>query len=218
MGDSEIGSRLEAAFGWRSPPRPLFYQSEIALRFELGGEEFGSDRRPSRVMQALDRARTVARALFQPSRAIWALVARWDLHASEESPFKAETLIELGFDLPPSRTELIRTTDDEVEFETRWDAFGLQEIGSLADTLIWASVTLELGIRPSAATATYFVDFERRVLLHIYDDRGMDVVAMDPASLVPIYREFGGWLLDYDRARMDATFAGLAVANPSLKG
>ncbi|KQT50454.1 hypothetical protein ASG52_06445 [Methylobacterium sp. Leaf456] len=56
-------------------------------------------------------------------------------------------------------------------------------------------------------SSIFIVDFERRLTLFAYDDRGMDVVAMDRESLLPIYRQFGDWLLDYDRDRMDARFA-----------
>jgi hypothetical protein len=36
----------------------------------------------------------------------------------------------------------------------------------------------------------------------------MDVAGPDRLALLPLYRKFNAWLLDYDRAAMDAEFAG----------
>ncbi len=80
---------------------------------------------------------------------------------------------------------------------------------ALVDALLWGSITREMGVTPEARWLgpIFIVDFELRLVLFAYDDRGMDVVAMDREPLLPIYRQFGDWLLDYDRDRMDARFA-----------
>ena len=43
-------------------------------------------------------------------------------------------------------------------------------------------------------------------MLHVYDDRGMDVIACDPAKLHGLYSDFEDWLLDHDRERMMKLF------------
>jgi hypothetical protein len=64
-------------------------------------------------------------------------------------------------------------------------------------------------ISPSAGVSTYIVDLPSRLLAHVYDDRGMDVVAMERGPLQSLHAEYRPWLLDYDIDRMDATFAGV---------
>ncbi len=59
---------------------------------------------------------------------------------------------------------------------------------------------------PKAPVVSYFVDFDAGLLLHVYDDRGMDVHARDRKTIEPLYYEFDEWLLDYDRPRMNAIF------------
>lgn len=54
---------------------------------------------------------------------------------------------------------------------------------------------------------SYLADLERGILLHVYDDRGMDVSALTAAPLLPFYERFDAWLLDSDRERMKAAFA-----------
>jgi hypothetical protein len=40
----------------------------------------------------------------------------------------------------------------------------------------------------------------------MYDDRGLDVIGQDRDALSSMYHNFNGWLLDYDRRRMERTF------------
>jgi len=52
---------------------------------------------------------------------------------------------------------------------------------------------------PFPPVIAFLVDFDRDILLHVYDDRGVDVTALDRATLLPLYRSRAEWLLDYDR-------------------
>jgi hypothetical protein len=63
--------------------------------------------------------------------------------------------------------------------------------------------------RPRVYDRIYFVDPERHVILHMYDDRGMDVIARDRATLQPLYSKFGDWILEHDRSQIDRTFQEL---------
>jgi hypothetical protein len=46
----------------------------------------------------------------------------------------------------------------------------------------------------------------RGVMLHVCDDRDMDVRARDRGVIERLYQQFDTWLLDYDRPRMTAAF------------
>ena len=46
----------------------------------------------------------------------------------------------------------------------------------------------------------------QQVLIHPYDDRGMDVVGSNRPLLARLYANYGSYLLDYDRKIMAATF------------
>lgn len=61
-------------------------------------------------------------------------------------------------------------------------------------------------IYPSAPVLTFLIDLSSSTMLHVYDDRGMDVISDDPAKLQVLYVEFADWLLDYDRERMAKMF------------
>jgi hypothetical protein len=59
---------------------------------------------------------------------------------------------------------------------------------------------------PSAPVLGFLLNTSTSVMLHVYDDRGMDVIACDPAKLQGVYSGFADWLLDYDRERMAKLF------------
>jgi len=72
--------------------------------------------------------------------------------------------------------------------------------------LLWAAVANEMGIGPKASVACYIYAPATGALMHVYDDRGMDLTALRPEPLAQIYRQFNDWVLDYDRPRIEAVF------------
>ena len=60
--------------------------------------------------------------------------------------------------------------------------------------------------RPAISSRVYFINPASNVILHMYDDRGLDVIARNKRTLNALYHAFNGWLLDYDRARMEQAF------------
>jgi len=53
---------------------------------------------------------------------------------------------------------------------------------------------------------TYFVNIDKKLILHMYDDRGLDIVSADREALVSIYKKHNDWILDYDREQIDKQF------------
>ncbi len=61
-------------------------------------------------------------------------------------------------------------------------------------------------IYPSAPVVIFLIEPNVPVMLHVYDDRGMDLISDDPTKLTGLYSDFADWLLYYDRNRMAAMF------------
>ena len=53
----------------------------------------------------------------------------------------------------------------------------------------------------------YFLNSEKDVLFHLYNDRGFDVVAAGKETLRPLYESCQDWILDYDQEKIDRTFS-----------
>jgi hypothetical protein len=60
----------------------------------------------------------------------------------------------------------------------------------------------ELGVRPAIWWDLYIFDINLGVLIHPYDDRGLDVVGPNQEAIRKLYTENNEWLLDYDLEKM----------------
>ncbi len=191
-----------------------FKGSPYWLRFELGGEVLGcADAPVPRFVQALTRARIIRDAVFADTDRLWALVAT-DADPSRDFfapvPDGFEAISNFGFQgsaIAEWRGRLNPDEPEQREQDFIWRAFDVTSDIASQDALLWSSIAYEMPIEPKSPVVSHLADFERGILLHVYDDRGMDVLALKPASLLPIYKEFDAWLLDYDRERMAAAFA-----------
>jgi len=52
----------------------------------------------------------------------------------------------------------------------------------------------------------YFVNIDKKLIFHMYDDRGLDLISADKETLRPIYKKHNDWILDYDRKQIDKQF------------
>lgn len=208
-----ISERLQAAFGHRVLPDGLFYSFDYALRLELGGEQGG---RTTRFLQAVDRARAVVRAVFvrpETVEVVFVQVSPSVPALADARPLRA--LRRAGFRPRFRSLEQLPLDDADADF---WEGLGEPLSRYLwsarpgttfedIDALIWNCCASGLGIEPGVGVRVFLVDFARGLAVHIYDDRGLDIIGMKRGPLAEYYRAFGPWLLDYDRACMEATFA-----------
>lgn len=194
----------------------LFYETPIALRFELGGDWEVEGRQVPRMLQAVDRARAITEAVFAGSTTVKAVIQTWGHRRPGPRNVVFRRLAAMGFTAAPHYEGRYRHPDEDAA--DPYDQFFLSEATDAEDraTLIWDACACEIGIGPSSPFISVgsfnqfrslLVDFERGLLVNVYDDRGMDVLAIDREALRPIYARFNAWLLDYDRAAMDANFA-----------
>lgn len=208
-----IAEGLLARFGIARVQGGLFHAFPHALRFDLGGE----GPRRVRLVRAERRARAIASALLGRTARIEALLTVHDYgphsahHARRCDRRMVRALQAWDLRARPRAIETMRYPDPE-EPASAWSfarcaVLCLRPGNPAIARLLRISVATDyLGGRPHAGVAVHLVDARRRVMLHAYDDRGMDVVAMHPGRLRPAYRHFNAWLLDYDRTRMDAAF------------
>lgn len=197
---------------WSSLWATRFGPNDLRLRFELGGEEFDNTiQQVPRFLQAHRRASTVADALFGDG---CVGVVAWNgqlpnpagLGDGVEDGFVA--LQSTGFQAPLVSEWQATVFPDPDDEGYVWDfrSYDLGHSKIVRDTLLWHAVASEMPIYPSAPVLTFLLNPSTFVMLHVYDDRGMDVIADDPAKLRGPYSGFADWLLDYDRERMAKMF------------
>lgn len=186
-----------------------FRGSPFHLRFELGGEELRClDAPVPRFVQALTRARVVREAVFASSRQVWAIVASLADTSNDyfaPAPDSYKRLADFGFRATPIAEWHAPLEPEDEDF--MWKAFDVTADIASRDALLWNSIAYEMPIEPKSPVLSYLVDWERGILLNVYDDRGMDVIATTAGPIASHYTTFDAWLLDYDRDRMRATFS-----------
>ncbi|WP_051927633.1 DUF3885 domain-containing protein [Ruegeria halocynthiae] len=200
---------IESVFGCAELPHGLFYEFEMALRFELGGEDVSTDRSIKRFIQAFERADAVAADLFAQS-SVWLVSSTFGGASPPKEHLKPYETIGL------SRSDFIdlgavaQKDDDNIEefgsdLYRHWAAVSLAG-PDLVREVLWLALGSELGIRPAVSASLYFVDFDNQIALHPYDDRGLDVITMRREALLDLYWSRHSWLLDFDMPRMKVAF------------
>ncbi len=199
---------LHAVFGPQAFALGLFYAHQPALRFELS---LGGDRL-DQFEQAWDRGRGIVDTAFGDAPALVAVVSWFSRGPMLRHREVFRSLRACG--VRPGRPRAAWTepyvdpgVDPDLDGpETRaFAAFFVER--QAVHRLLWGALAVDLGIRPRLEASLYLADPERGVLVHPYDDRGMDVIGPDRARLAELYGRFNDRLLDWDRERMDAFFA-----------
>jgi Domain of unknown function (DUF3885) len=186
-------------------------RSPYRLRFELntGGTC------PTMFTTAYDRARTLARAAL-PGTSIVAIIAgmpnAWSMPYSvtKYGPKRASAFNVLEDMGVSTKTPLSRWRgwpfSDRQQGENPCTHRAINVNWDEVDILLWINIAQDIGVMPVAPVLTTLIDCDRDVSVFAYDDRGMDITSLTPDEIAPLYRQFEGWLLDYDRARMADAF------------
>jgi hypothetical protein len=206
-------NRIFDVFGWNGFPDALFYETDFSLRFKLG-EDLSEV--PARFLQAMDRARYIANALFDRSESLTAVISYFD--GERRTPRAAasfKALSKMGFKATFGPAE--QTKQNNASYIAKfggdlckyWHSAKFSKTPHQVNALLWASITCKMPTMPKIRhlDAIYIIDFPRGIAATLYDDRGMDVIALDRAPLQPLYEQFEEWLWNSDRPKMDRVFS-----------
>nr|WP_308291994.1 DUF3885 domain-containing protein [Priestia aryabhattai] len=59
---------------------------------------------------------------------------------------------------------------------------------------------------PQSGYDIYFINLSKKMIFHLYDDRGCDILASNKESIRFLYEEYNNWILDYNREEIDLLF------------
>lgn len=90
------------------------------------------------------------------------------------------------------------------QLQLYWD---LNKIQFSPDRLLREIIEADIGGYSGLASNVYFADTHDFFILHLYDDRGADLMAANRELLRPIYENLNSWILDYDREKINELFA-----------
>ncbi|MFD2178053.1 DUF3885 domain-containing protein [Veronia pacifica] len=200
--------------------KPLFYKNKFALRFELGPTDISvwADSKRENINEeyfrvASNRAASIYRSAFSQNDEI--KVCYQILSDGRQKIKKSDYFFKLFCKLSGKPIVFSEHRDiyrDDLEYKrycikrvTISDVY-TQDLNE--DEVILALINSDFGCRgPSLHGQLFLINCTKGLTLHIYDDRGMDIVADSKKPLESIYHEQNSSLLDYDRDYMDRLFA-----------
>jgi hypothetical protein len=175
----------------------LFYRWPTGIRFELGLEAFRQ------------RGPKLYEAIFSSEDTCVIISQDWP---SSVSPAARQRYFQV-FSLPgvfdpkhqPRLQSLEITTEKSEEGEEQ--NFTLQWTQLPARSFDYSAVMEGIANHdhaktPSVSSRVYFLNPATDMIVHMYDERGLDVIAASKERLIPIYRTFKGWVLDFDREQV----------------
>lgn len=149
---------------------------ENRLRLELGADR--SDL--GRIMQASSRSKRVLQYCFQ-NLPFWLRIILWS--ESEE-----KNLEQAGLTVKDADIVFRHKSEDEVLY-----LYFEKYSNTIANSVITSIVNYEMAEEPSANVTCYFINFERSLIINIYDDRGMDIYSPEKSVIEEISNRFSTW-------------------------
>ncbi len=52
----------------------------------------------------------------------------------------------------------------------------------------------------------YFINIDKKLIFHMYDDRGLDIVSVERETIRPIYKKYNDWIFEYDKKQINKQF------------
>jgi Domain of unknown function (DUF3885) len=182
----DLKSSLDRLFPGLSLGGDLFHQSPIGVRFNIGLAE-------------IDRALLIFNAIFRDAEAIVLLDEDSSWEADPTRWYELFSLPGLlrSSEKPTVRSYEIKLSEDEI-YTVRWAIIRSSVLST--GRLFEAIANQDHGRTPSVRGRVHIFDPGAEVLLHMYDDRGMDVIATSVAPLLTLKRSFSSWI---NREKLD---------------
>ena len=180
----------------------LFSQWPVGLRFEIGEHQV------SRAVQLFE-------FIFSDTQDCILISQDWpsDLRLPEPHTPLFATPGVFPY-LPPLSGPLVVSPYEESQYQLLWTRLSPSSFD--VTRMFRGIANRERPGTPKVTSAAYVLDENLKIIMHMYDDRGLDVIAHAPSTLMPIYHRFGEWILDNQRGKIASRFGTLlSEADPS---
>jgi len=177
---------INSLFGEAYLENALAYNYSISSRFELndGGTYI------QMFLESFERFKAILNCLY-PKKAKFVVATCFyePKKLVRKLPDGLKKLRQQDFNLPKQYQRL-------VSYDADWETYVyvyLFEIDIWSpefNIIVWNILGGDLGIEPSCEISSYFFDLENQILIHPYDDRGVDIVAKKKGSLSQINKKF----------------------------
>ncbi len=199
---------IETIFSGKAFIRPLFYNYRGGLKFELSEGETVLEA----FLLAMQKATEICSSIFSNFEPMTVCLRVHTFSNRFYHRVKLANLKAAGIIVPKHREIWLEPISKEGRFEESepewWLNVAFEVSPRLIQNFLWCALAQDFGfIRPKADCLVYLFNLKSELMVWAYDDRGMDVVGPNKIALEKLYDKHSSYLLDHDRAVMDATFA-----------
>ena len=192
---------------------PLFYSLDFGIRFDLQDGETDTDEYFKEVIR---RAATIFQSAFDNSNEVFLVFMEYkyrrrkirfsnftfkqidNLKKKEISYSKESKLYFPGDKFDIRNIAIIKLIADRINYKNILTAIGNSDFGSRQPRLDNNGFL--------SSKEIYFVNIDKKLIFHMYDDRGIDIIATNIETIRPIYLKHKDWILDYDKEKIEKQF------------
>lgn len=189
------------------------------MRFEIGpsDQEIWNDESKSLNSEyfsvALERALSIFQAVFEPSDDI---SIAYQIFSDGRRKIKRRSFIfkqlqsleNADINLSVHRDIYSEDLDYKCECWKRVTISGIKSAEINTEQLFKAAINTDFSsLQPQLKGECYLINRTKHLVLNLYDDRGMDVVAMSKEPLADLYKSHNHLILNNDRESIDTVFS-----------
>ena len=188
---------------------PLFYKTAVGIRFEIGAPDIPSHD-PRYLKFVYMRSQILFNQVFSKNESMFLVVNSTELkdklsQTSEGIDVFRKYLTNKNRFEEVKHIELPHVYGDENLTTHRY--FLLCKVSDVDyKGLLTAIGNNDLGVEPKVKEEVFFINTENHVIFHLYDDRGLDIVAEEKQVLRGLYHRYNDWIFNYDRNKIDLIF------------
>jgi hypothetical protein len=207
----EYKQYLNATFKDQKIIRPLFFNGNFGLRFDL---QVGETDTEEYFMEAIGRSSSLFKAAFDPNDIMFLIFRdfKWkrrkigflnyclkqinNLERQEVNYSLIRNHYEIGT-YGVYNAALTKLAPDRVNYKNILTAISNTDFPPRQPRFKFLS-----------SVEIYFINATQNLIFHMYDDRGLDIMASDIETLKPIYTNFNDWILESNRKKIDEMMSG----------
>jgi len=160
-------------------------EEDNALGIELGGR---GNSEAQRLKQAFSRGNKILQYCFG-GKSIWLRIILW-------TDKEQRNLADAGFSMDKATKVFKQKEDYETfhKYETLYIHFNRYSKLSLSP-LTKSNINYDSKVDPCAQITCYYIDLDSKLIINIYDDRGLVIYSPNKELLMKIKNKFRDWLL-----------------------
>jgi hypothetical protein len=178
---------------------PTFYNSKVAIRFEIGDPSIDYND-PEYIKGAHKKAVELFEQVFDINSKIYLVINTYNKNEDEIKELLSKYLKPKTLNIDHEHIE-----DNDIILTRHFISCKFKDINY--KKMLLAICNSDLKKKPCIDDHVFFINKDTKVIYHLYDDRGLDIIANNKDNIINLYEKYNDWILDYDREIIDQTFS-----------